>query len=250
MEFRILGPVDVLQDGEPLAVGHPKQRSVLAVLLVEPNRLIPTSRLIDRVWGEDPPTSARNVLYGHIGRLRSILTTQGRHDVTLFRRSGGYQLSVDPDAVDLYRFRSLVASARHSDDDSEAAALLDEAHALWRGPAFADTASSWLLDLRTTLENERLTTLLDRNESFIKLNRYTEILSELHELARYQPLDERIAEQLMIALYRSGKKADALTAFAKIRSHLAKEIGLDPSLSLQMLEKQILTEDPGLHGYP
>jgi DNA-binding SARP family transcriptional activator len=248
MEFRVLGPVEVLADGRALEIGRPRQRCVLAVLLAEPNRVVPTSRLIDRVWGENPPASARNVLYGHVGRLKATLTrpANGEQGVALSRRSGGYLLSVDPNAVDLHRFRHLAASARHSDDDNHAAALLHEAHTLWRGPAFADAPSSWLLDLRTTLENERLSTVLDRNESFIRLNKCTEILGELRELAMHQPLDERIARQLIIALYRSGKRADALAAYAEIRNRLADELGLDPSPALQTLEQQILVSDPTL----
>ncbi|GAA4552156.1 hypothetical protein GCM10023192_81190 [Amycolatopsis samaneae] len=244
----MLGPIEVLDGGKPLDIGRPKQRCVLGALLTEPNRLVPTTRLIERVWGEDPPDSARNVLYGHIGRLKTALGADGEDEATLARRSGGYQLTVDPNTVDLHRFRRLVVTARNTDDDRRVAALLDEAHALWRGPAFADVSSSWLLNLRTTLENERISTLIDRNESFIRLNRSTEILSELHDLARYQPLDERIARQLIIALHQSGKKADALIAFATLRSHLVEEVGLDPSPSLQVLEKQILTGDPALHS--
>jgi len=250
MEFRVLGPVEVLADGKALEIGRPRQRCVLAVLLAEPNRVVPTSRLIDRVWGEDPPASARNVLYGHVGRLKAALTRfeDGDQEVDLSRRSGGYLLSVDPGAVDLHRFRHLVASARRSEDDHHAATLLGEAYTLWRGPAFADAPSSWLLDLRTTLENERLSTVLDRNESFIRLNRHAEILGELRELALCQPLDEHVARQLIIALYRSGKQAEALAAYAEIKTRLVNELGLNPSPSLQILEQQILIGDPALFG--
>src|SRR5438270_7778530 len=135
MEFRVLGSVEFLVDGRTVPIGHPRQRSVLAVLLAEANRPVLVEQLIDRVWGEDPPTNVRNVLSGYVTRLRGVINSAlGGAEVTLSRRSGGYALDVDPARVDLHRFRDLVARAR-TVEDIEAAELLAEALELWRGPA-------------------------------------------------------------------------------------------------------------------
>ena len=248
MEFRVLGPIEVLTGEKVWDIGRPRQQAVLAALLVSANHVVSIGRLSERVWGQSPPASARNVLYGHIGRLRAILARAGEvePDSALRRRSGGYLLTVDPSTVDLHHFRELLTAARRSTETERAMRLYERADLLWRGPAFAGVTSPWLLSLRATLDNERFSGLLDRNDIFISQGRSTEILAELRQLSARHPFDERIAHQLVSALYLSGKPAEALATYAEIRTRLATELGLDPGPSLRTLEIQILTGDPEL----
>ncbi|MFC0438728.1 BTAD domain-containing putative transcriptional regulator [Kutzneria buriramensis] len=239
MEFHVLGPVEFVVAGRVVPTGHPRQRCVLAVLLAEANRTVLTEQLIDRVWGEDPPNRVRNVLSGYITRLRTVIAGPG---VALERCPGGYAVSVDPDLVDMHRFRDLVGRARLAEDP----ALLTEALGLWRGPAFADTSSRWLANLAATLETERMAATLLRNDIALRAGGHAELLAELRELAAAQPLDERVTRQLMTALYRCGQQADALAAYATTRALLKDELGLDPSPELQTLQRQILGNDPAL----
>ncbi|MEU5259666.1 BTAD domain-containing putative transcriptional regulator [Amycolatopsis sp. NPDC021455] len=239
----MLGPVEFVVDGRVVPTGHPRQRCVLAVLLTEVNRTVLTEQLIDRVWGENPPNRVRNVLSGYITRLRTVLSAAG---TPLDRRPGGYALSADPALIDLHRFRDLVGRGRAAEDPG----LLAEALALWRGPAFADATSDWLLNLRATLENERLEALLRRNDIVLGRGGHAELLAGLHELATAHPLDERVTRQLVLALYRCGRQADALAAYARAQTLLADELGLDPSPESQALQRQILTSDRALAAAP
>ena len=158
MEFRLLGPVEASAEGRPVGLGHPKQRTVAAVLLCELGRAVPAERLIDRVWGEDPPGSVRNILYGYIGRLRTALADCGVPGVRLTRRSGGYLLEADPERVDLHRFHRLTAAARDRDDR---VALLRQALELWRGDALSGLTGAWAEATRARLADERLTARLE-----------------------------------------------------------------------------------------
>ncbi|GIH15702.1 AfsR/SARP family transcriptional regulator [Rugosimonospora africana] len=248
MELRVLGPVEFVVDGTVLPTGHPRQRCVLAVLLVDANRTVVTEQLIDRVWGDQPPNRVRNVLSGYVARLRAVLGPAGEA-VTLERRSKGYRLVVDGDRIDLHRFRRLTAQAQ-SADAGRAEATLTEALALWRGPAFADTDCPWLANLRHALQDERLTAELRRNDLALRGGRHAELLAGLHDLAEAHPLDERVTQQLMLALYRGGRQADALRAFTRARGRLADELGLDPGTELIALHRRILTNDPELTARP
>jgi DNA-binding SARP family transcriptional activator/Tfp pilus assembly protein PilF len=243
MEFRVLGPVEFVVAGRVVPAGHPRQRCVLAVLLIEVNRTVPTEQLIDRVWGENPPNRVRNVLSGYITRLRTVISAG---ETSLDRRPGGYALSADPGLIDLHRFRDLVTRGRAAQDPE----LLSEALQLWRGHAFADTTSDWLVNMRATLENERLEALLRRNDLLLGRGGHAELLAGLHDLAIAHPLDERVTRQLVIALYRCGRQADALAAYAKARGLLRDELGLDPSPESQALHRQILGNDPALTAAP
>lgn len=145
MEFRVLGPVEVRVRDQRISIGHPKQRSVLAVLLLDLGRVVVAEQLIDRVWGEDPPTSVRNVLYGYVARLRAVIGEAGNGDVTITRRQGGYVLEANPERVDLRRFRRLAADAAAvAGDDGRAAGLLRGALGQWQDPALAGVDSPWL----------------------------------------------------------------------------------------------------------
>ncbi|HVV21634.1 MAG TPA: BTAD domain-containing putative transcriptional regulator, partial [Pseudonocardiaceae bacterium] len=245
MEFRVLGPLECVIDGQAVEIGHPRRRCVLAVLIAEVNRPVLTEQLIDRVWGEEPPASVRNVLSGYMTRLRQVIGASA--DVAIRRQAGGYVLDADPDRIDLYRFRDWVARSKDLASDP-ALELLGSAIALWRDRAFADmTATSpWLANLSATLEQERLAALLRRNDLALARGDHAELLPELHELCAAHPLDERLAAQHMLALYRCGRQADALAAFAAARSVLATELGLDPSRELVDLRQQILTSDARL----
>src|ERR1043165_9304564 len=141
--FHLLGPIECTVDGRPVPIGHPRQRCVLAVVLVDVNRSVHAEQLIDRVWGEDPPNNVRNVLSSYIARLRGVFREIGGDEVTLGRRSGGDSLGTDPGRIDLHRFRDLLAAARQA-TGPRAEALLSDALALWQGPAFAGVDNPWL----------------------------------------------------------------------------------------------------------
>jgi DNA-binding SARP family transcriptional activator/tetratricopeptide (TPR) repeat protein len=226
-----------------IELGPAQQRCVLAVLLVQANHPVPIDQLVDRVWGRDPPLRCREVLYSYLSRLRKILATT---EVRITRSSGGYLLAVDETAVDLNRFRDLVVRARVSQDDHQALALFEQALGLWQAEAFTDLDTSWLVNLRTTLDAERHAAELDHTDAALRCGRHTDLLPTLSTRAAQHPLDERVVGQLMIALYRSGRQADALQQYHHSRERLAEELGTDLSAPLQNLYQQILTADPQL----
>ncbi len=249
MEFGILGPVEVWVD-RPAIAGHARQRAVLAVLLLDLGRAVPLEALIDRVWGEDPPSSVRNVVYGYVARLKALLTTGHDPGVSLSRRPGGYLLQAGPGRVDLGRFRRLVADAAAAGDDERAGAALGDAVVLWRGPALAGLDSPWLNAMRATLELERSAAMLDLNDIRLRRGEPGALAGELTAQAATAPADERLIGQLMLALYRCGRQAEALRWFEQTRRHLADELGADPAPSLAALHQQILRADPSLAAGP
>ena len=240
MLFRVLGPVEAEVDGQVVDLGHARQRCVLAALLVDANRTVSVDELLDRVWGERLPQRARNILSGYLSRLRQALGVAA--EVTVVRGPAGYRLTADPMAVDLHRFRYLVAQARTSGDD----VLFAEALALWRGEAFATLDTSWLAGVRAGLVAERLAAQLDCNALVLDRGRHAELLPGLAGLAAEHPMDERIAGQLMLALYRCGRQAGALAEYRRIREVLVDEVGTEPGPPLQRLQRDILAADPGL----
>jgi len=245
MEFGVLGPVEVRAHGRPMDAGHARQRAVLAVLLLDPGRAVPLGVLIDRVWGEDPPRSARNVLYGYVARLKALLASGQDPVVSLFRSSGGYLIRAGPGQPDLVRFRCLVAEAAAGDDE-RAAAALGRALALWRGPALAGLDSPWLNAMRTTLELERSAAVLDLNDIRLRRGEHAAMAGELTAQAAASAADERLTGQLMLALYRCGRQADALRWYEQTRRHLVGELGAIPGPALAALHQQILRADPAL----
>jgi DNA-binding SARP family transcriptional activator/tetratricopeptide (TPR) repeat protein len=244
LEFRLLGEVAALHRGKTVDVGYTRQRCVLAVLLVDAGRVVPVDALLDRVWADSQPRHARNALSGYVSRLRQILAACG--GVELSRAEGGYRLAIDPLSVDLHRFRDLIGQARAAIDDKEALDRFEQALELWRGAVFATLDTPWLCDMRTVLEAEQLTAVLDRNDLALRVGRHTDLLSELSTCADKHPLNERVAGQLMHALYRSGRQADALRHYERVRSTLADELGTDPSPPLRELHRRILNADPTL----
>ena len=227
MEFRLLGEIEAVVDGGRLDTGHARQRSVLGALLVDVNRPVPVGHLIDRVWADRTPYRARNALSAYVSRLRQLLADVP--GLRIARESGGYVLAADPLSVDLHLFRHLVREARDTADPDAAAALFGEALDLWRGEPFAALDGPWFSDVRTALQAERDAAALDRNDAALRAGRHSELLAELTAAVRAQPLDERVAGQLMLALYRSGRQADALAAYQEIRTRLVEELGATPA---------------------
>jgi DNA-binding SARP family transcriptional activator/tetratricopeptide (TPR) repeat protein len=240
VEFRLLGEVDALVGGHPLDTGHARQRRVLAALLVEVNRPVPVDELIDRVWADRPPHRARNALSAYLSRLRQQLLPVP--DVRIERVARGYRLSVDPQAVDLHRFRHLVRHARSADAPT-AATLYDQALELWRGEPLAGIDTPWFAGVRSSLQAERLAAELDRNDAALRAGRHADLLGPLAAALREHPLDERLAGQLMLAQFRSGRQADALDTYRRLRGRLRDELGADPGGALRAVHQQILAGD-------
>jgi DNA-binding SARP family transcriptional activator/Tfp pilus assembly protein PilF len=251
MEFGILGPVEVRVDGRLVAVTASKPRTLLAALLVHANKVVAAARLIDLLWGEDPPASAKATLQCYVLQLRRLLPA-GSQDGggVLLTRSPGYLLRVEPERLDLDRFQGLVEAAqqaRRADDPVQTAASLRQALGLWRGPALCDVDSEMLRWVEAPrLEELRLAALEARIDAELQLGLHAELVGELHALAATHPLKERFAGQLMLALYRCGRQADALQVFATTRRRLVEDLGLEPAQDLQLLHRAILAGDPAL----
>ncbi|GAA2852031.1 XRE family transcriptional regulator [Actinoplanes cyaneus] len=239
-EFGVLGVVEARVGGEIVDLGHARQRSVLGVLLVEAGRPVTVDQLVDRVWGGNAPQRAAGALYSYLSRLRRAAGVEIR------KESGGYQLAVDPQAVDLHRFRRLMTASRAADSDQEAARLVAEALGLWRAEPFAGLDTPWLNALRRTLLDERFAAELDGNDVLLRLGRHGELLPGLSAAVAEHPLDERLAAQAMLALYRCGRQADADEQYRRIRRALSEELGSDPGVALRRLHEQILAADPAL----
>jgi predicted ATPase/DNA-binding SARP family transcriptional activator len=243
VEFRLLGDVGAGLDGRPLDTGHARQRAVLAALLVDVGRPVPAEQLIDRVWADRPPYRARNALSAYVSRLRGLLA--GVDGVRITRGPGGYLLAADPLTVDLHLFRHLVSRARAAERPADAASLFAQALDLWRGDPFPTLGAPWFADLRTALEAERLAATLDRNDAALGAGRHAELLGEIAATAATHPLDERLAGQLMLAQYRSGRQADALSTYRRIRRRLVDELGSEPGPELRRVHQQILDTEAG-----
>ena len=226
MFFRVLGAIEVVEDGNSLPLGGPRQRSVLADLVMHAGQTVPTVQLIDDVWGEDLPPSAVHTVETYVSRLRQVLGTSGLA-VPLLTRPKGYMLDVPPANVDIWQFRDLAAqgsAAVERDDATSAVSLLGSALALWRGAALADIRESAFAPVAAErLDGERLTALEKLVEARLRLGHHRELVPELQALVADCPYREGFHAQLMMALYRSGRQADALDAFrifayCKVRS--------------------------------
>lgn len=243
MEYRILGPVEVVTGDGPLALGGPKQRALLGVLLLNPGRAVSTDRLAAALWGDEPPDTAVNILQGHVGDLRRLLDRD-----TLLTRPPGYLLRAEDGQIDAARFERLACEGRRllASQPASAAARLREALALWRGPVLADIAYPRDLAEITRLEEVRLTTLEDRIAADLALGGHAGLAAELAALRLGHPGRERLCGQLMLALYRSGRQEEALAACHELRHRLREDLGIDPSPELQRLERSILRQEPSL----
>jgi DNA-binding SARP family transcriptional activator len=248
MEFRILGPLELVEDGRRIDVAGGRQRALLALLLVHANDVVSNERLIDGLWGERPPPTAQKILQNAISQLRRSL---GDAIVT---RAPGYLLRADPAAIDARRFEALLEDGRRmlaSGKPEEASATLREALALWRGRPLEEFAYEPFAETEIArLEELRLRAIEERVEADLALGHHADLVAELERLVTEHPLRERLRGQLMVALYRSDRQAEAVRAYDDARRLLATELGLEPGAALQRLQKQILTQDPALERPP
>lgn len=246
MEFCLLGPLLVQCDGEVLAVRRGKERTVLAALLLEANRIVSVDELAETLWGHTPPTSARVTIQNYVKRLRQALGQAGRARITTHPR--GYRITVNPDELDVSRFENLLAAARtagRTGSWDQAAAMAAAALALWRDEALVDVESDVLIQREIPrLAEMRMQAAAVRVDADLHLGHYADAISELRQLIAVSPLWERLHAQLMLALYRDGRPAEALVAYQHIRRLLVEELGTEPGIELRELHQQILSLDP------
>jgi DNA-binding SARP family transcriptional activator/DNA-binding NarL/FixJ family response regulator len=254
MDFRILGPLEVLDEGRAVTLAGGKQRALLALFLLHTNETLTTDRLIDALWGDSPPHAAAKAVQMHVSRLRKALAAGAGNgavgDRLLVTRERGYELRLDPDLLDAHRFERLVAEGRGAlsvGNPERALAALEEALALWRGEALADLAyEPFAPGEIARLDDLRIGTLEQLIEAKLALGRHAEVVGELEALIGDHPYRERLRAQLMLALYRSDRQAEALQAYQDARRKLVEELGIEPGERLRELERAILAQDPTL----
>lgn len=245
MDYRILGPLEVDADGVPVELVGGRQSALLAFLLLHANETVPAERLVDELWDGSPPPSAHKILQHYVSRLRRDLGNG-----PLVTRGRGYELRVKPGELDVDRFAELLEAGRQamaSNEPDVAATTLRRALSLWRGPVLVELADDRFARPQIDrLEELRLAALTERVEADLALGRHVDLVGELEEVTRRHPLQERLCGQLMLALYRSGRQAEALEVYRSIRHALVHQLGIEPGASLQALERAILLHDPAL----
>ncbi|TDP89913.1 AfsR/SARP family transcriptional regulator [Labedaea rhizosphaerae] len=244
MELRLFGEVQLRAGGRLRDLGTPRQHAVLAVLAVDAGRPVPIEVLVDRVWDEDPPAAARNVLYSHLSRIRRLLAEAGEMSVNLTRRGGGYVLEIDPDDVDLHRFTHLVergSAANHG--DAERAAALTEALDSWQGTPLAGITGEWAEQVRTTWHRRRVEAAVQWSELQLRLGRAALVLSRIPDLVTEYPLAEPLEALFMKALHAVGRGAEAIERFAIVRRRLADQLGVEPGAELRALHAALLRDE-------
>lgn len=255
MSFRILGPLEVWDGDRRLAVSGPQKRALLAVLLLNANRVVSIDRLVEHLWGPGPPANARRLLHGCVAQLRRTLRTGHASGQPLVTHPPGYLLEVRPDELDLHRFDELTAAAcRIAGQPSvtaleQAGELLTEALSMWRGPALDGVVMHGRVAETAPLEERRLAALEDRIDIDLRLGRHQRLAGELQVLVRSQPLRERFWAQLMVALYASHRQADALAAYHKLRAILVDQVGVEPGTLLQHLQQVVLSGGDAVEVY-
>ncbi|MFJ4541824.1 BTAD domain-containing putative transcriptional regulator [Streptomyces tibetensis] len=255
MQFRMLGPIEVVDHGEQVPLGGTKQRATLGFLLLQTNKVVATSHLMNALWGyDDVPATARKILQNAVYGLRNILST-GRVEgdpgaAALLTQPPGYMMRVDPERLDLQLFHKWVAQGREQlarGAAEPASALLRDALALWRGPALADLVEGGIQwPELATIENTRLDVMEDYFDAQLACGNHHSVLAELERMVQSEPLRERSCGQLMLALYRCGRQADALNVYSRVRAVLVESLGLEPGRGLQQLQQAILVQDPAL----
>jgi DNA-binding SARP family transcriptional activator/CheY-like chemotaxis protein len=257
VEFRLLGRVEAWRDGRPVELGGRKQRAVLASLLLRVGRVVSLDRIIDDLWPDRPPARAAATVQVFVSNLRRALEParpRGAAATLLVTASPGYRLDVEPSAVDARVFADLAERGRAAlaDEDAErAAALLRRAEDLWRGPALADLAEApFARAAAARLDELRLGAVDDRVDADLALGRHAALVAELEQSVRDRPMRERPRAQLMLALYRSGRQAEALSRYRDARRILHEELGLEPGRQLRELERAVLRQDPDLAWQP
>ena len=252
MEFRILGPVEAVVGGRVVSVGGGRPRALLALLLLHLNQTLSRERLLDELWGERLPGTATKTLQVNISRLRKALAQAAPSDSVglVLTREHGYELRLDPERLDAHRFERLVAEGRRALAASQprrAQSLIEEALALWRGEPLGDFAYEPFAQREIArLEELRIVALELLIEARLALGRHAELVGELERLVAEHPYRERLRAQLMLALYRSERQADALQAYQNARRTLVEQLGIEPGERLRDLERAMLTQDPGL----
>jgi DNA-binding SARP family transcriptional activator len=256
LRFRILGPLEVTRGGAALALGGPRQKAVLACLLVHANEVVPIDALADGIWEGRPPDSATGTIRTYVSHLRRVVGAGpgGGNGHVLATTPPGYRLRVEPGQLDSDEFEQLLERARRARADGApglALGHLNQALGLWRGPALADfAAESFAHAEAARLDGRRLAAVEERIEAQLALGLHAELVAELEQRAADHPLRERLWGQLMLALYRSGRQAEALGAYQRTRALLAEELGIDPGPPLQRLQRAILQQDPALDWQP
>jgi len=255
LQFKVLGPLEVTADGERLTLGGPKQRAVLAALLLDANRVVPAATIIERVWGDDSHERVGNTLQVYISNLRKIIDPARRAGESRLRtQSPGYLLTVGEDEFDLLQFERDVTRARsfvaEGQPDAASAAFRD-ALSLWRGDPFSDLVGESFVSMATVRMAElRVAALEDRIDADLAAGRHAEVIGDVDDLIREHPYRERPRAQRMLALYRSGRQAEALQTYQQARELLVDELGIDPGAELRELEQAILRHDPALELGP
>ncbi|MEW1699151.1 BTAD domain-containing putative transcriptional regulator [Streptomyces sp. NPDC091278] len=249
MDFRLLGEIEVRSAGRSLDVGTPRQQVVLAALLVDARRPIALETLVDRVWGHDPPANARPVLYAHLSRIRGLLRQTaapgGGAAARMERRHAGYVLDIDPELVDLHRFRRLVErSADRRYDDEARVAVLAEALGLWRGEPLAGLSGAWAERVRESCHRRRLDAAVWWAQAEFRLGRPAAVISLVPDLAAEYPLAEPLECVLIQALHAAGRGAEALDRYGVVRRRLAEELGTDPGAELRTVYQTVLRKGP------
>ncbi|MGW6015051.1 AfsR/SARP family transcriptional regulator [Streptomyces sp. NPDC055210] len=250
MKVRLLGPLELTDGPVTLRLPGEKLRATVAALALSPNRPVSRSDLIDELWGEDLPRNAENSLHGHVARLRRIIDTHtGKDNLRdLIRTSSfGYMLSLPENDIDAALFCNLTrqAATLHRSAPAQAIPLLNQALALWRGPALLDTGQGLISRMAyTRLTETRLTAYEYLFDAELRLGRHREIITELHPLHARYPLRERFCEQLINALYRSGRQAEALDVYHRTRRRLADNLGLEPGDALRAQFERVLRREP------
>jgi DNA-binding SARP family transcriptional activator len=252
MDFRILGPLEVLEEGRAVPLSGSKQRALLALLLLHANESLSTDRLIDELWGERPPANAAKTVQMQISRLRKALAGEaGNGSGVVVTRESGYELRVDPERLDAQRFERLVAEGRNelaAERPERALAALEEALSLWRGAPLAELAYEPFAQREIArLDDLRIAALDAVIEAKLALGRHADVVGQLEELIGEHPYRERLRAQLMVALYRSDRQADALQVYQDARRALVEELGIEPGERLRELERAVLAQDPALH---
>ena len=245
MDYRLLGPLEASDGDTPVVFGGRKQRALLARLLLDANRTVPVDRLIDDLWGADVPDTAAKMVQIYVSQLRKALPAAA----PLRTRAPGYVIEVEHDGLDLARFHRLRTEGRaalDAGDATTASVRLKDALALWRGPALAEFSEPFARTERAHLEELHLVCIEDRIDADLALGRHANLVGELEALIARHPLRERVHGQLMLALYRSGRQADALDAYQSLRRTMDEQLGIEPSHALKGLQRQLLIQDRDL----
>jgi len=241
LEFGVLGPVQLLVDGRPAALGGSGVRSLLALLVLDANQVVSFDRIVDALWGDEPPETARTIVHGYVSKLRRILAKSGGN-ASIRTQPPGYVLQVQPELVDLHRAKQMIGEAS-GQPAAERAALLGRALELWRGPLLA---GAQLQTGQPDIDELRLAAVEERIAADLELGRHAEVIGELRRLVDDHPFRERLLSLLMLAQYRSARRIDALVSYRRFHRYATEELGIDPGPELRQLHEQVLRDDPAL----